>query len=46
MGGEPGGPGGFAPQFRPQRPRWGPGGLPPGLGHSVQWGSGGLPPVW
>ena len=30
MGGEPGGPGGEVPRFRPQRPRVGPGGLPPG----------------
>ena len=41
MGGEPGG---EAPQFRPQRSRGGPGGLPPGLGHIVQGGSGGLAP--
>ena len=33
MGGEP---------FRPQRPRGCPGGLPPGLGHSVRGGGPGL----
>ena len=38
MGGELGGPGGEAPRFRPQRPRGGPGGLPPGLGHGIQGG--------
>ena len=35
MGGEPGGPGGKAPRFRPLRTRGGPGGLPPGLGYSA-----------
>ena len=38
MGGELGGPGGEAPRFRPQRPRGGPGGLSPGLGHGIQRG--------
>ena len=37
MGGELGGPGGEAPQFRPRRTR---GASPPGLGHCVQGGSG------
>ena len=45
MGGELGGSGGEAPQFRPQRPRGGLGGLPPGLGHGVQGRSGQAPPV-
>ena len=44
MGGELGSPGGEDPRFRPQHPRWGPGGLAPGLGHGVQGGSGGLAP--
>ena len=44
MGGELGGPGGKAPRFRPQRPRGGPGGLPPVLGHGVQRGVRGLAP--
>ena len=44
MGGEPGGPRGEAPRFRPRRTR---GAEPPGLQvHGVQGGSGGLPPVW
>ena len=47
MGGELGGPGGEAPRFRPQHPRWSPGGLPPGLSHGVRTrgGLGGMPPV-
>ena len=44
MGGELGGLGGRSPRFRPQRPRGGPWGLPPGLGHGIQGGSGGLAP--
>ena len=35
MGGEPGGPEGEAPRFRPRRTKGGPRGLPPGLGHSA-----------
>ena len=30
-----GGSGGLSPRFRPRRTRGGPGGLPPGLGHSA-----------
>ena len=42
-----GGPGGFAPRFRPWRTRGVQGAPHPGLQvHSVQGGSRGLPPVW
>ena len=46
MGGELGGPWGFAPRFRPRRTRGGPEGFPPGLGHGVQGESGGLAPLF
>ena len=47
MGGQLGGPGGEAPQFRPRRTRGSGGAEPPVLQvHGCPMGSGGLPPVW